>query len=84
MDVDKGAYGFVDALYVEEPLRRQGLGTFFLKEVEKLAKENGATMIMTNAGDWNVDFFNKNGYMLRGELRDVPKGHNCYELYKKI
>ena len=83
-DVDKGAYGFVDALYVEEPLRRQGLGTFFLKEVEKLAKENGATMIMTNAGDWNVDFFSKNGYMLRGELRDVPKGHNCYELYKKI
>ena len=83
-DVDKGAYGFVDALYVEEPLRRQGLGTFFLKEVEKLAKENGATMIMTNAGDWNVDFFKKNGYMLRGELRDVPKGHNCYELYKKI
>ena len=83
-DVDKGAYGFVDALYVEEPLRRQGLGTFLLKEVEKLAKENGATMIMTNAGDWNVDFFKKNGYMLRGELRDVPKGHNCYELYKKI
>ena len=83
-DVDKGAYGFVDALYVEEPLRRQGLGTFFLKEVEKLAKENGATMIMTNAGDWNVGFFNKNGYMLRGELKDVPKGHNCYELYKKI
>lgn len=83
-DVDKGAYGFVDALYVEEPLRHQGLGTFFLKEVEKLAKENGATMIMTNAGDWNVDFFKKNGYMLRGELKDVPKGHNCYELYKKI
>lgn len=83
-DVNKGAYGFVDALYVEEPLRHQGLGTFFLKEVEKLAKENGATMIMTNAGDWNVDFFKKNGYMLRGELKDVPKGHNCYELYKKI
>lgn len=83
-DVDKGAYGFVDALYVEEPLRHQGLGTFFLKEVEKLAKENAATMIMTNAGDWNVDFFKKNGYMLRGELKDVPKGHNCYELYKKI
>lgn len=83
-DVDKGAYGFVDALYVEEPVRHQGLGTFFLKEVEKLAKENAVTMIMTNAGDWNVDFFKKNGYMLRGELKDVPKGHNCYELYKKI
>ncbi|MBQ1404834.1 MAG: GNAT family N-acetyltransferase [Oscillospiraceae bacterium] len=36
-DVDKGAYGFVDALFVEEPLRRQGLGTYLLREAEKLA-----------------------------------------------
>ena len=50
----------------------------------KLAKENGASMILTNAGDWNVAFFKKNGYLLRGELKDVPKGHNCYELYKMI
>ena len=83
-DVDRGAYGFVSALFVEEPLRLQGLGTYLLMEVEKLAKENGASMILTNAGDWNVDFFRKNGYLLRGELKDVPQGHNCYELYKKI
>ena len=83
-DVDKGAYGFVDALFVEEPLRRQGLGTYLLQEAEKLASENGAPMILTSAGDWNVEFFKKNGYLLRGELKDVPKGHNCYELYKMI
>ena len=83
-DVDKGGNGFVHALFVEEPLRRQGLGTYFMQKVEKLAKENGASMILTNAGDWNVDFFKKNGYLLRGELKDVPKGHDCYELYKNI
>ncbi|MBR3502652.1 MAG: GNAT family N-acetyltransferase [Clostridia bacterium] len=83
-DMDKGAYGFVDALFVEEPLRHHGLGTYFLREVEKLAKENGASLILTSAGDWNVGFFKKNGYLLRGELKDVPKGHNCYELYKNI
>lgn len=83
-DVEKGGNGFVHALFVEEPLRRQGLGTYFMQEVEKLAKENGASMILTNAGDWNVDFFKKNGYLLRGELKDVPKGHDCYELYKNI
>ncbi len=81
-DVDKGAVGYVNALFVEEPFRLQGLGTFLLQEVEKLAKENSAAMIITNAGDWNVDFFKKNGYLLRGELKDVPKGHDCYELYK--
>ena len=83
-DVDKGETGFVDALFVQEPLRHQGLGTYLLKETEKFAKENGASMVMTNAGDWNVEFFKKNGYLLRGELKDVPKGHNCYELYKMI
>ena len=83
-DVDKGAYGFVDALFVEEPLRRQGLVTYLLREAEKLAKENDAPMVLTTAGDWNVGFFQKNGYLLRGELKDVPKGHDCYELYKMI
>ena len=83
-DVDKGAYGFIDALFVEEPHRYQGLETYFLQEVEKLAKKCGTSMILTNAGDWNVDFFKKNGYLLRGELKDVPKGQNCYELYKNI
>ena len=83
-DVDKGESGFVDALFVEEPLRNRGLGTFLMKEVEKTARENGASMVITNAGDWNVGFFKKNGYLLRGELKDVPKGHDCYELYKML
>ena len=83
-NVNKGYEGFVTALFVEEPFRRQGLGTYLLQEVEKLAKENNTSVVLTSAGDWNVDFFKKNGYMLRGELKDVPKGHNCYELYKNI
>ena len=83
-DVDKDAYGFVDALFVEEALRHQGLGTALLKAAEDFSRENGASMILTSAGDWNVDFFKKNGYLLRGELKVVPKGHDCYELYKNI
>lgn len=83
-DVNKGAYGFVDALFVEEPLRLHGLGSYLLKEAEEFARQNGAPVIMTTAGDWNIEFFRKNGYLLRGELKDVPKGHDCYELYKNI
>ena len=83
-DVEKGESGFVEALFVEEPLRLQGLGTFLLKEAEEFTKENGVSVILTSAGDWNVDFFKKNGYLLRGELKDVPKGHDCYELYNNI
>ena len=61
-----------------------GLGTFLLQEAEKMAKKDGASMILTNAGDWNAGFFQKNGYLTRGELKNVPEGHNCYELYKMI
>ena len=83
-DVDKGELGSVNALFVEEPLRRQGLGTYFLNAAEDSARENGASMMLTSAGDWNVGFFKKSGYLLRGEIKDVPKGHNCCELYKMI
>ena len=83
-EVNKGVYGFVDAVFVEEALRRQGLGTALLKAAEDFTRENGAHIVLTSAGDWNVDFFKKNGYLLRGELKDVPKGHDCYELYKNI
>ncbi len=83
-DVHKGDYGFVDALFAEDAFRHQGLGTVLLREVEQFVKENGTSMILTYAGDWNIDFFKKNGYLLRGELRDVPKGHNCFELFKKL
>jgi hypothetical protein len=60
------------------------MGTRLLRETEAFAKENGASMVLTTAGDWNVGFFIKNGYLIRGELKDVPKGHDCYELYKMI
>lgn len=83
-EADKGANRYVDALFVEEPLRHQVWGTYFLQEMEKPAKENGASMILTNAGSRNVDSFIKNGCLIRGELRDVPKDRNCCELCKKI
>ena len=83
-NAEKGDCGFVNALFVEEPLRHKGLGTYLLREAERFAKENGAVMVFTSAGDWNVGFFKKNGYQIRGKLRDVPKGHDCYELYKMI
>ena len=83
-DVNKDAYGYVEALFVEVLFQRQGLGTYLLQEAEKLAKGNNVSVVLTSAGDWNVDFFKKNGYLVRGELKDVPKGHDCYELYKNI
>ena len=74
----------IDVLWVEEPYRSRGSGTFLLREIEREAKENGVYVMLTNAGDWNIGFFRKNGYDAYGELPDYPKGHCAYELEKRL
>ena len=82
--VDEDCTCDIDSIWVEEPYRKQRLGTHLLREAEREAKENGAYVVVTNACDWNVGFFLKNGYTVRGELEDYPKGHRAYELEKRI
>jgi GNAT superfamily N-acetyltransferase len=82
--VDGYDVGYIESVWVEEPYRRQGLGSRLLKETERTAKENGAYLLQTYACDWNADFFMKNGYAVRGTLEDYPKGHRSYELEKRI
>ena len=50
----------------------------------KIAKENGAYIVFANAGDWNAGFFRKNGFDIKGELEDYPRGHRCFELEKRL
>ena len=76
--------GYIGSVWVEEPYRRQGLGSRLLKETERAAKENGAYILQTQASDWNADFFLRNGYTVRGTLEDYPKGHRSYELEKRF
>ena len=74
----------LDSVWVDEAHRGQGLGSRLLREIEREAKEAGAYIMLTYACDWNVGFFTKNGYTVRGVLEDYPKGHRAYELQKLI
>ena len=77
--------GWIFRIWVDEEYRHQGLGTFLLKHYEKKAKENGATKIISEEiYDWNVGFFQKAGYHIAGELKDLPKGHSFYIMYKDL
>ena len=70
---------------MEEPYRKQGLGTYLLGEVEREAKENGAYRLAVEPFDWNVGFFRKNGYeKVTGVLEDYPKGHTMYCMEKPL
>lgn len=83
-EVDADQSTDVFGVWVEEPYRKQGYGSRLLGEIEREAKENGSYLLICNACDWNVDFFLKNGYTVRGVLEDYPKGHRAFELEKRI
>ena len=75
----------IDALWVEEKYRDQGIGSRLLAELEREAKENGADVMFIEAFDWNVGFFKKNGYeRVTGMLEDYPKGHVMYCMQKSL
>lgn len=74
----------IDGVWVEEQYRDQGVGTYLMGETEREAKEKGAYVLLTGCCDWTAGFFFKNGYTVRGELADYPKGHKSYELEKRI
>ena len=74
----------IDGIWVEEPYRGQGIGTYLIREIEREAKERGAYVILLGCCDRASGFFFKNGYSARGELEDYPKGHTAYELEKRI
>ena len=72
-------------IWVDEEYRHQGLGTLLVKQFEKKAKEKGATKILSEEiYDWNVGFFLKSGYQIAGELKDLPKGHSFFVVYKDL
>ena len=83
--VDEINIGWIWKIYVDEEYRHQGLGTLLVKHFEKKAKEAGATKIVSEEiFDWNIGFFEKNGYSVAGELKDFPKGHTFYYVYKDL
>lgn len=75
----------IDALWVDETYRKQGIGSRLLAELEREVKENGADVMFLEAFDWNVGFFKKNGYeKVTGLLEDYPKGHVMYCMQKSL
>ena len=82
VDADKSTD--INGVWVEEPYRNQGIGSYLLNVIEHEAKEKGSYLLIGNACDWNIDFFKKNAYTARGELPDYPKGHTAYEIEKRI
>ncbi|MCM1165116.1 MAG: GNAT family N-acetyltransferase [Lachnospiraceae bacterium] len=76
---------YVDTLWVSEEYRRKGLGSILLGTVERIAAENGCTLIHLDTFDFQAkDFYIKQGYEVFGVLENSPEGHCRYYLKKNL
>lgn len=75
----------VEILWVDEPLRRKGLGTQLLMQAEKEAVEAGCTRALLDTFEFQAPaFYGKRGYSVFAVLEDFPLGYRRYYLQKEL
>ena len=85
-----GAYGWtafgwlhVDVLWLDEKIRRKGLGRQVLQATEAEAKRRGCQSAKLETFSFQaLGFYQKNGYTVFAELDQVAGGHRWYFLKK--
>ncbi len=76
---------YIEALWIEENLRKQGYGKKLLATAEREAIENGCRFSLVDTWDFQAEkFYLKNGYEKIGELANYWHGHSKLFLRKKL
>jgi GNAT superfamily N-acetyltransferase len=76
---------YIDVLWVEENLQRQGYGTKLLGAAEREAIENGCIFSLVDTWDFQAEeFYLKNGYERISEIKNYWHGHSKIFLRKKL
>ncbi|EMJ86485.1 GNAT family N-acetyltransferase [Leptospira meyeri] len=72
-------------LWVVEEKRGMDLGTKLLNQIEKEARNLGATLVFGYSFGFQAPkFYTKLGYEEVGMIPNYPEGQNCYFLCKKL
>ena len=75
----------IHTLMIDEDLRQSGFGTKLLVEIEKIAKENDCDFIKVDTLSFQaLDFYQKNGYHVFGQLNNVGRDFTHYYLKKDL
>jgi len=76
---------YVDTLWVDEKYRGKDIGSNLIKAVEDVGREKGCYLCFVGTLDVQArPFYEKQGYKLFGTMKDTPKGHEDYGLYKQL
>ncbi|MBU1445809.1 GNAT family N-acetyltransferase [Patescibacteria group bacterium] len=75
----------IDSLWLDESMRNQGYGQQLLQEAEKEAIKRGCKHVHLDSHDFQaVEFYKKNGYIIAGQLDDLPEGYTRYLMKKDL
>jgi GNAT superfamily N-acetyltransferase len=76
---------YIDVLWVEESLQKQGYGTTLLGAAEQEAIKNGCIFSLVDTWDFQAEeFYLKNGYERIGEIKNYWHGHSKIFLRKVL
>jgi len=76
---------YVELFWVEENARKNGLGTRILAKAEELAIQKGCKNAHLETHDFqSLEFYQRRGYVIFGELKDLPEGHTKYYLHRQL
>lgn len=75
----------IAALWVDEKLRRRGLGSQLLQTGEAEARRRGCMFARASTWEFQArDFYLRHGYSCYGQLDGYPPGHTVYYLRKDL
>ena len=75
----------INVIWVSDNLRGQGYGSSLLKAAEKEGIERKREFAMLHTFSFQArPFYERHGYRMAGELKDFPKGHSQYKMFKHL
>jgi len=76
---------YISHLWVDETYRGQRLGSALMARAERLGREHGMLGAhLTTASFQARGFYEKQGYSVFGELKDMPPGETLFYLCKRF
>jgi ribosomal protein S18 acetylase RimI-like enzyme len=79
------AWMYVELFWVDECERQHGLGSRVLAKAEEVAIYRGCRNAHLETHDFQaLEFYRKRGYVIFGELENLPEGHTKYYLRKSL
>jgi len=91
-EVVGGAYGwtwggacYIRYLFLPTEMRRRGLGTRVMNEVEREARARGCRQIVLETHDFQApEFYRRLGFEITGKVEDYPRGHRSLTMVKRL